>query len=371
MLNKFITILFTSFSLSAFSQITVTDSEIVDVDDIIYIGYDNNPSLSIMVGNSGLNQVWDFSSLQASNVEVESYISPIGTQYAGLYPEANLCLNVSGSLSYFDKSSDGIFVLGVSDTLFNSPALFLPLPLTYGMSITDGPIVVIDELITGTFLDLALPSSIVSLLTNNLANRADTALVKVTNTSEFLVDASGSLTTPLGTYDVLRLKEIKSIASVLNIYCTDTITQLGMWFNDIPFSAIPMLSGLSNDQQEITYKWITNDTSVSYLLASTSVDSFNVVKQASFQTDPIINSISQINCNLFNVYPNPISNNLIIEAYNHDIASLYVVDINGRLIFNKQFINNTNLDFSEIAKGVYYLNLSTSKVNLTKKIVVE
>ena len=71
-----------------------------------------------------------------------------------------------------------MYLHGISDTVFDLPALFYPLPLTYGLSVSDGPVLVIDEVITGQFLELALPSSTVSVLTNGLANKADTAVIK-------------------------------------------------------------------------------------------------------------------------------------------------------------------------------------------------
>jgi len=369
--TKFFTIALAFMSVIASAQITVTDADLVDVGDVIYMAYDDSPSLSIIVGSSGMNQFWNFSSLQSSFVDTELYIFPLGTQYESLYPNANLCLNVGGSISYFYKSSLGVYVHGLSDTVFNTPALFLPLPLTYGLSITDGPIIVIEQIITGPLLSTALPASTVSLLTNNLANRADTALIQVTNTSEFSVDASGTIITPLGTYDVLRLKEVKEISSVLNIYCSDTVTQFGMWYNNIPFSAIPMLAGLANNEQEVTYKWITNDTAVTYLVAAVTVDSFDVVQGASFQTAPVVNSIAQLSLNSFNVYPIPTTYNLTVEAENNELTILSLVDVNGKLIVNKQFNTSINLDLSQIAKGIYYLNLNAHKGKLTKKIIVE
>jgi len=369
--TKFFTIALAFMSVIASAQITVTDADLVDVGDVIYMAYDDSPSLSIIVGSSGMNQFWNFSSLQSSFVDTELYIFPLGTQYESLYPNANLCLNVGGSISYFYKSSLGVYVHGLSDTVFNTPALFLPLPLTYGLSITDGPIIVIEQIITGPLLSTALPASTVSLLTNNLANRADTALIQVTNTSEFSVDASGTIITPLGTYDVLRLKEVKEISSVLNIYCSDTVTQFGMWYNNIPFSAIPMLAGLANNEQEVTYKWITNDTAVAYLVAAVTVDSFDVVQGASFQTAPVVNSIAQLSLNSFNVYPIPTTYNLTVEAENNELTILSLVDVNGKLIVNKQFNTSINLDLSQIAKGIYYLNLNAHKGKLTKKIIVE
>ncbi len=368
---KFFTLALAFVSMSALAQITVTDTDIVGVGDVVYMAYDDNPSSIITVGSSGMNQTWDFSSLQVSSVDTELYVSPLGTLYESSYPNANLCIDVGGSVSYFDKSSSGVYMHGWSDTIFDSPALFLPLPLTYGLATTDGPIVVIEEEITGPLLAAALPAATVAGLTNNMANRADTAQIQITNASEFSVTASGTITTPLGSYDVLRLKEVKEISSVLNVYCVDTVTQLGMWINNVPFSSIPMLAGSANDEQEITYRWITNDTAVSYLVAALVVDSSDVVEGASFQTAPTVSGIAQLSLNSFNVYPIPAAYSLTVVAENNLSTELRLIDINGKLVMDKNFANTTSINLSEIAKGIYYLSLLNEEGMLTKKVIVE
>ena len=371
MKTKLFAIALTFISMNMSAQITVTDIDIVEQGDLVYMAYDNNPSSLITIGLQGINQTWDFSTLQVSSVDTELYVSPIGTQYENLYPNANLCLSAGGSISYFDKSSSGVYIYGLNDTVFNLPALFLPLPLTFGLSVTDGPIIVVEDYITGPLLSIALPASAVATLTNNLANIADTALIQITNTSEFSVDGSGVITTPLGTYDVLRLKEVKEISSILNVYCSDTITQQGMWFNNISFSAIPILAGNSNNEQEITYRWITNDATVTYLVAATVVDSFDNVEEASFQITPLLNNITELPSSLFNVYPIPANNNLTIEAQNNELTNLELLNVNGKLILKKEFTQSTSLDVSYIAKGMYYLNLKTDEGKLTKQIIIE
>ena len=124
MKTKLFTISLAFIGLSAFAQITVTDADLVDVGDVIYEAYDNNPAVSINVGNSGMSQNWDFSGLQVSDTDTLLFISPVGTQNANLYNNVNLCMVDKGSITYFNKSSAGLYMYGVSDTVFNSPALY-------------------------------------------------------------------------------------------------------------------------------------------------------------------------------------------------------------------------------------------------------
>jgi len=262
---------------------------------------------------------------------------------------------------------------GIGDTVFSSPALFYPLPLTYGLNISDGPIVVIDTAITGPFLSMAIPPLNVVALSSGLANRADTALIQITNTTEFLVDASGTLTTPLGIFDVLRLKRVQTTNSVLHVYCSDTtiVPSVGDWIYNIPFSSIPFLAGFSNNEIEYKYQWITNDISANFLLAEIVVDDLdNITNGVSFHTTAP-SSITENKQDMFNVFPVPATDFVIIELLNNKQVFVQLVDASGKLILETDFINTTKLDMSVFAKGIYYLSLKNDKNSITKKVIIE
>jgi hypothetical protein len=374
---KLITIAFAFIGLNTVAQITVTDTDISGVGDVLYQAYDSNPGAVINVGIPGLNQTWDFSSLQESSTGSLLFISPLGTAYQNQYPNANLCVNDNSSFIYYDKTTSGYFMLGKGDTVFHSPALFYPLPLTYSLNVSDGPILVIDNVITdnyffpGFLLSSYLPSSTVDSLSNGLANKADTALIKITNTTDFLVDASGTMTTPLGTFDVLRLKSIKYTNSELDIYCSDTLSGIGAWIPNVPFSAIPFLGGFSNNEIEYKYEWITDNPSVAFLLAEIIVDSLdNIINDVSFQTtNP--SSINESNHDIFNLYPIPTTYNLNIEANSTDLTTYKMYDMLGNFVLENTFTKNTQIDLSQLEKGSYLLNITTEKGSVTKKIIVE
>jgi hypothetical protein len=375
---KLITIAFAFIGLNTVAQITVTDTDISGVGDILYQAYDSNPGAIINVGIPGLNQTWDFSSLQESSTGSLLFISPLGTAYQNQYPNANLCVNDNSSFIYYDKTTSGYFMLGKGDTVFHSPALFYPLPLTYSLNVSDGPILVIDNVITdnyffpGFLLSSYLPSSTVDSLSNGLANKADTALIKITNTTDFLVDASGTMTTPLGTFDVLRLKSIKYTNSELDIYCSDTLSGIGTWITNVPFSTIPTLGGFSNNEIEYKYEWITDDTSVVFLLAETIVDSVdNIINGVLFQTSIPASSIIDSKWEQFQVFPNPTTKDLMITT---DLinCSYNLIDVKGSKLLCNAFNNSTIIDLSSYSSGTYFLQIYTEEGDvITKKVVVE
>ena len=64
-MNKSILILtFSLFTFFSFSQITVTNADLMIVGDEFYLGKDDNPS--IILGTPGGNKAWNFSFLNAS-----------------------------------------------------------------------------------------------------------------------------------------------------------------------------------------------------------------------------------------------------------------------------------------------------------------
>ena len=72
--TKLSVIIFAFVSMNMSAQITVTDTDIVEQGDLVYMAYDNNPSSLITIGLQGMNQIWDFSTLQVSSVDTELYV---------------------------------------------------------------------------------------------------------------------------------------------------------------------------------------------------------------------------------------------------------------------------------------------------------
>jgi trimeric autotransporter adhesin len=67
------------------------------------------------------------------------------------------------------------------------------------------------------------------------------------------------------------------------------------------------------------------------------------------------------------IYPNPAADYLTIEGFNeHTIAQVY--DISGKLILNKQ-LNTNQIDISSLAKGLYFIKLSTEEGSVVRKFV--
>lgn len=76
----------------------------------------------------------------------------------------------------------------------------------------------------------------------------------------------------------------------------------------------------------------------------------------------------------FSVYPNPARNVVNISNTTDALVNgAEIVDLNGRIVKNQKLANvsEAQINVSDLAKGVYMMNISTDRGSLTKKLVIE
>ena len=78
------------------------------------------------------------------------------------------------------------------------------------------------------------------------------------------------------------------------------------------------------------------------------------------------------NENKLKVYPNPTASQFTLELKESNEAFLKIIDFNGRIL-SEQSINTDKsiVDISNLSKGIYFLQISTNKFTVNKKIVKE
>ena len=82
-------------------------------------------------------------------------------------------------------------------------------------------------------------------------------------------------------------------------------------------------------------------------------------------------SVSDYEFNTFSVYPNP-TNGILNITSKSEIWSIDIMDINGRVLKEFQFSNptsNPKINLSEIANGIYFLNIESNQGSDTIKVV--
>ena len=358
---KLFIISITFLGSNTFAQITVTDADLIGVGDIIYQAWDTTSiSSAINVGNAGANQTWDFSSLQASDWDTTEFISPTGTPYANMYPSANLCFKDDVEYYYVNKSTGGLELVGIDNLPINM--ILVPLPLTYGLTYSDGPNTIMDSSMENMFI----PDSLAPFISfNPLLDKIDSINVKVTLTNNFNVDAWGNVTIPIGTYSSLRINAEETTTNSWNAYCSNSGGFGGGWY-PVPQQLLPGETETTNH-----YQWCTNDASVKFIVADLEVDSAGNVIEASFLTIPQASAVTELPEDAITIFPIPTIYQLNIEANSTDLATYKMYTINGNLILENTFTKNTKVDLNNMAKGTYLLDISTKEGRITKKIIVE
>ena len=107
----------------------------------------------------------------------------------------------------------------------------------------------------------------------------------------------------------------------------------------------------SNNGQNITLPVGTHTLTVTGTTGNCSAtDEVTVVVE-------FCSSVDQINAEMIQVYPNPTMNNCTIEV---DHAMVQVLDLNGKVLSSFEVLEKKTVDFSELANGVYILNIKTN-----------
>ncbi|RRO24397.1 T9SS-dependent M36 family metallopeptidase [Flavobacteriaceae bacterium 14752] len=85
-------------------------------------------------------------------------------------------------------------------------------------------------------------------------------------------------------------------------------------------------------------------------------------------------SVNTFDASSLKVYPNPADDIISIESISGRIqnANLKIYDLNGRLVLNQaiNFNNKQQINVSELSSGIYVLKIENSRVNISKKLIV-
>ena len=349
---------------SSSAQITITDSDLISVGDIIEQVDDISPNSTINVGTAGANKFWDFSSLQIVGSYTQECIFPSSTPYSVAYPNSNLCLYDGIEHVFLNKTPSKIELLGIDDSVFSEPVVVLPLPLSYGSSLSDGPVTFVDSSISGPFVDLILATygQSVALISGFAAHKADTISISGDIETEFLVDAYGSMQLPMGLYDCLRLRVERNSSTNIQVHCIDTLNGSGTGWYQVPFNDF---------EEDVSYQWWTNNPDSRFFLAEAYVDSNDNVLDITFTNNSSTSNKNKLNSN-FSIQK--IDDNFMEVSSSHNTLSnsYKIYDIRGRLIKKNSFFDKATINTKLFECGTYIMNFYIDKnIIESKKIVIQ
>jgi hypothetical protein len=334
-------ILFTG-TLSA--QITI------DQGDMPSIG-DNIPRKSDTMtvhqgpGGSGPNQTWNFTNTSIFVLnENTSIVSVASTPSANQFSSSNIAMtNDNASYLYFNKSAQSFTTQGFSGDLLGTgvinavftPALTLhQFPRTFGSTFTD------------TYgINVTIPGASINPLISQINYRRSSVVKDST-------DSWGQLTTPFGTYDVIRVhsKEI----------FTDSILALPL------FPPVWQLISVTTDTTH-SYSWLGKGGKLA--IAEMSFDSLGAPKIFKWTELPGLGVGLEESTSDFKAYPNPTSDYLWIEGINAEDITLS--DPYGRSIkvVAQQLGDQIKINIEHLPAGVYTIKTRNAQNLKVLKII--
>lgn len=311
-----------AFAYPVTAQITLTQADMPKAGITVVSNYDLSPTVT--PGSSGASVNWNFSALNNSSSQTTTFVTAASTPYAGKFPAANLADSIYDTAGYtfLSSTSSAFSVVGVTsiagyniDAQFTPPLEEVGLPANYLNHISGTT-----NVSTGAMAFHSPPFD--SGKAHLQFNYADT------------IDAWGSVTTPSGTYSVLRQKHYELDKDSLFVH--NTITHQWSYY---PSSPKPTKS--------YEYVWFAN--AVNYPIVQMKMDSTgkNVVNVLWYQ-GPL--GVSTVNAKQggISVYPNPCTSQITFMPANASgTRILNVFDVAGR-----------QMTTASMGNGAYYLNTS-------------
>lgn len=344
------------------SQITITSSQMPGSSDTIR--YSTAPLST--VGNyttTGSNYVWDFSGLTPNGQKLREFKPSFSTPYAFFFlppkygekiadtvsiPVISNSLTITDVYNFYKKTTSvfsveglGVKLNGIPVPNFNSDEDEL---YNFPLSYTDRD--------STTFAFSTVTNTSVPFTYKKRGYR-------ITE-----VDGWGSVTTPYGTANCLRV--------VTTQYSRDSIytTKLPSPFNKF---------GFPNYQR--SYQWLTLGEKIPYFEVTGNVV-FGVFNPTQARYRDHIQSfvgMQETNANIaLSVYPNPANNQLvIITEQGAKSINVKLTDLQGKVVFSDSLNNNGDvinqhiIDVSKVAKGLYVLTLFKDGNQQTLKISIQ
>lgn len=333
-------------SFSASSQITITDADMPSAGDVFFL--DNAvPDLTIDLSQTGTNQQWDFSNLSLLTSTGDTFIAAddLPLTYWLFFLSSNLAeksaLSFSSDLitlediyTVYKKSSSQYQIDGYAGTFSG-----IPLPVVYGSKdvvyrfpLNYGNMDSADADVT-----FSIPGLVYFSQERHRVNE---------------VDGWGTVITPVGTYDALRVKS--------------TITDVDSFYVDT------LGGGYQLTVKSYEYKWLATDKGIPVVqINATDVAGIPVISQILYQDTALQSGIKEPNgTSALQITPNP-AMEVITVKINSDLPSHYIIyNSAGAVVAAGVERRSMQLDVSKWPSGIYRAVVLNSGRLLSSSFVI-
>lgn len=345
-MKKYLLITSLLFTGLSFGQITVSEYDLINASDVVEQAYDQSNSITHVA--AGTNLTWNYSALLEDSLGQLSVGAASWQNGSSEFPSANLAGddNSGQGIIFLRKNASSLDLMGIYGDVFgtgNNEALkfdpqnrITPLPLTYNTT---------DQ--NQFLLDFTFDPGQMGV---------DSVRVKQNVEQDFLSDAWGEMTTPLGTYEVVRLMKTE-------------ITTDSVW----GYSGGSEFLFDSGKDTAYMYSFYTNDANVRFTLLEYEYDPLTdqIVSDITWLKALPTASVKEVDLNSFSVYPNPATDELTITSEEVD-ASYSLIDVTGKTVLEGKTDSKskTTINVSALKQGVYFIKFFNNENYIgTKKVI--
>lgn len=350
-----------SFSIKA--QITITSADMPNAGDTLRISMTNSIGSNI-ASATGANHTWNYSNLTPSSQRVERFDSPntFTSPYNLLFNIFNTSygkdnytitsipiptVQITAAYDFYKESNNDLRQIGAGYVInsvplpfiYNSPDIIYKFPLNY-------------QNVDSSNYGFGLPIPSIGYYGQS-GKRVNT------------VDGWGTLTTPYGTFQTLRVKSA--------VYATDTIFLTSLNFGSKVTRPL-----------KYEYKWLAAGSKIPVLQIDANVTGANqtitaVLYRDSLRSVPQVGITETTNINQVSIYPNPATDKAIVSYVLNTTSevSIHLIDMLGRKVYEEKIEKSVSgnylkeIDVTGFSKGLYFVNLKINSVETTQKLIIK
>lgn len=288
-------------------------------------------------GPSGANQQWNFPAPVTHETITTSVVTPASTPSAAQFGSSNLAMTTDNSAYlYFTANTNSMIATGAAGdllgnggnivTVFSNPLTVHDFPRSYGDIAED---TYYFEVITQNH---GIPL-IHSVRLRHYGHVYDTT------------DGHGQITTPVGTYDCLRVKSTD--------YTVDSV-----WTKLFSFSQWSLNNDFTGPGVSTTYSWLAKETKLN--VAELSFDTLGNPKNFTWSgIPPLTTGVAGSDADDVRIYPQPASGAFTVQLPQGRFATLEMLSMEGRAVRSLPIfgLDRSEVNADGLAPGMYLLRL--------------
>tara|TARA_R110002050_G_scaffold141251_1_gene266267 strand:- start:20057 stop:21097 length:1041 start_codon:yes stop_codon:yes gene_type:complete len=330
---------------SLFSQITITSTDLPQPGVSYYRSTQNNPTIDVT--ETGAYQQWIYTGLQADSRDTLVYntVSQTPFLYQFLFnnpldqiykateakysPDVNLggVLKMTNNYLFSKNSASEWTEVGLGTTVSK-----LPIPTKY----------------TDTKIKLKLPLAFLNTNTDTYSYLLTIPAFGTQGqdgTLSYMVDGWGTIETPAGIFNALRVKT--------NIVKSDTI-----YIQQLNF-------GIRIPSTETVYEWYAPGEGFPVL---TLTEQQGRLTSAIFKDNSLVGITENEMSSTNRIYPNPVINSVHL-ALNATDYQVTIIDLSGKTVLVSPTLSPAQLNVSKLPKGMYFIKLENQTKHETLRFM--